>query len=115
MRDAGILDLSRALDADGNVLVWHCQYGAQARIRQLHSASLFRHTPDKDRARLISRANRYHHYCDMLRFRESGYAIFDFGGWYAGKDDVESSASTSSRKASAARSFASSTPTAASP
>ncbi len=89
MRDAGILDLSRALDADGNVLVWHCQYGAQARIRQLHSASLFRHTPDKDRARLISRANRYHHYCDMLRFRESGYAIFDFGGWYAGKDDVE--------------------------
>ncbi len=70
LRDAGILDLSRSLDADGNVLVWHCQYGAQARIRQLHSASLFRHTPDKDRARLISRANRYHHYCDMLRFRE---------------------------------------------
>ncbi|MGJ5816560.1 hypothetical protein [Paludibaculum fermentans] len=89
MRDAGILDLSRALDADGNVLVWHCQYGAQARIRLLHSASLFRHTEDKERIRLISRANRFLHYRDMVRFRESGFAIYDFGGWYAGQDDEE--------------------------
>lgn len=89
MREAGILDLSRATDPEGNVLVWHCHYGAQARVRLLHSASLFRLAEDKQQMRITSRANRYLHYQDMLRLRDSGYAIFDFGGWYAGKDDVE--------------------------
>lgn len=89
MRDGGILDLSRALDAEGNVVVWHCQYGAQARIRLLHSASLFRASTDKARASYIARANRFLHFRDMLRFRESGYAVYDFGGWYAGQTDTD--------------------------
>jgi hypothetical protein len=35
----------------------------------------------------IGRANRLHHWSDMLRFRGEGFGIYDFGGWYAGTQD----------------------------
>lgn len=35
-------------------------------------------------AAYIGRANRLHHWSDMLRFRDEGFGIYDFGGWYSG-------------------------------
>ena len=40
-------------------------------------------------AAYIGRANRLHHWLDVLRFRDEGFAIYDFGGWYAGRENEE--------------------------
>jgi hypothetical protein len=55
-------------------------------VRLLHSASLFR-AVDKETAKMVSRNNRLMHWLDIQRFRAENFATFDFGGWYAGKDD----------------------------
>jgi hypothetical protein len=89
MARAGVLDLSCATDGDGTVLVWHAHLRAPGRVRLLHSTSLFREQQNSaDRSR-IGRANRWHHWRDMLRFRDEGFSTFDLGGWYAGEDDAE--------------------------
>ena len=54
----------------------------------MHSASFFR-LGDPGEAALVSRANRLHHWADIQRFREEGLAIYDFGGWYTGREDSE--------------------------
>jgi hypothetical protein len=88
MNECGSLILTRVKAADGTTLVWHCYVQASDWVRLIHSASLFR-AADKTQQNLISRANRYLHWLDMLRFREMGIATYDFGGWYSGQDDAE--------------------------
>jgi hypothetical protein len=85
---AGILDLSRIRSAQGATLTWHAHLISDRRSRLLYSASS-RINEDKDFRNLVSRANRFHHWEDMLRFRAEGCRLYDFGGWYAGKDDQE--------------------------
>jgi hypothetical protein len=84
-----VLDLSCATDGDGAALVWHAHLRAPGRVRLLHSTSLFREQQNPADRSLIGRANRWHHWQDMLRFREEGFCVFDLGGWYAGNDDAE--------------------------
>jgi len=83
----GALDLSRMVGRDGEVLVWHAHLLGGDRARLLHSASIFREM-DKDTANAIGRVNRLHHWMDIERFRNAGFTVYDFGGWYAGHDDV---------------------------
>lgn len=86
-RDGG-LDLSRACDPlTGEVLVWHAHLVACGRARLLLSASLFRESEDAQRRNLIGRANRYLHWCDLLRFKAALVGTYDWGGWYAGATD----------------------------
>jgi hypothetical protein len=82
----GALDLSRISSPDGRVLVWHANLRSGKYACCLYSASLFRREV-KSMAAYIGRANRLHHWCDMLRFRDEGFAIYDFGGWYPGKQN----------------------------
>lgn len=85
MREANMLDLSRAIDpVTGDTLVWHCTLRTPSAARLVHSASLAR---DAEQSRTTGRANRGLHWQDMLRFREAGLATYDFGGWYAGDTD----------------------------
>lgn len=88
MRECQSLWLTRITAADGTVLVWHCYVQASSWVRLVHSASLFR-AADKAQQNLISRANRYLHWMDMLRCRELGITTYDFGGWYSGQEDTE--------------------------
>ena len=83
----GMFSLSR-VSAGGRVLVWHAYLRGGARACLMHSASFFRQAGPGEAA-LVSRANRFHHWADMERFREEGLAIYDFGGWYAGREDIE--------------------------
>ncbi len=53
-----------------------------------HSASLYRGR-DKDFRNLVGRANRLHHFKDMLFFKGNACNLYDFGGWYAGTEDQE--------------------------
>ena len=53
-----------------------------------HSASLYRGR-DKDFRNLVGRANRLHHFKDMLFFKGNACNLYDFGGWYAGTEDQD--------------------------
>jgi hypothetical protein len=86
---AGALDISRISDEQGRALSWHTHYRAQGHARLFHSASSFRDFDDSAQRSLIGRANRFHHWQDMLRFKAAGIRTYDFGGWYEGKEDPE--------------------------
>ena len=76
---AGVLDLSRISSESDTTLVWHAYYRTDRRVRLLYSASDL-HIRASD-GQLLGRANRYHHWRDMLRFKAAGIALFDLGGW----------------------------------
>lgn len=86
MLQHGVLDLSRMLLPCGETLVWHAHVRGSDRVRLMHSASLFR-AMDKETAKIVSRNNRLMHWLDIQRFRDESFPTFDFGGWYAGKED----------------------------
>jgi hypothetical protein len=86
---SGVLDLSRVEASDGRVLVWHAYIRRGSYARLLHSASTFRAAADPEERKLVSRANRYHHWTDIERFRPDGIHTLDLGGWYAGTDNTE--------------------------
>jgi hypothetical protein len=83
------LDCSEVRTHDGETLGWHVFLKGKHRVRLLHSPSLFREHLDSDYRNMIGRANRYHHWRDMLRFKSEGVALYDLGGWYAGDTDRE--------------------------
>jgi hypothetical protein len=82
------LDFSRVSSPDGRVLVWHANLRSGRYACCLYSASLFRREA-KRTAAYIGRANRLHHWLDVLRFRDEGFSIYDFGGWYAGRENEQ--------------------------
>lgn len=84
---AGVLDLSLVRTTDGRELAWHANYRTPRRARQLHSIAFFR--DDKAERQMVGRAHRFHTWRDMLAFKEAGIPVFDLGGWYHGKTDVE--------------------------
>jgi lipid II:glycine glycyltransferase (peptidoglycan interpeptide bridge formation enzyme) len=86
LRNENALDLSCMSCPDGRVLVWHAHLRTSNHACCLYSASLFR-SKARHVAAYIGRANRLHHWSDMLRFRNEGLAIYDFGGWYAGDEN----------------------------
>jgi hypothetical protein len=86
---AASLDLSEIRAAHGVSLVWHAYVRVGNRVGLICSASHFREHADPGHRNLIGRANRYHHWRDMLRFRDEGLMIYDFGGWYPGSLDQE--------------------------
>jgi hypothetical protein len=89
LADAGVLDLSTAVDMGGKELVWHAYYRGPRRVQLLHSGSIFREMTDNSFRNLIGRANRYLHWQDMLRFKDASLLAYDFGGWYAGNSQQE--------------------------
>lgn len=77
----GVLDLSTVSAPDGTILVWHAYVCSASRARLLHSASVMRETEDKEARALLGRANRFHHWKDILRFKEAGHREYDLGGY----------------------------------
>ncbi len=86
MAAAGVLDLSVAKDAQGDVLVYHANYRDHRRATQLYLPSLYRSFSDNGARSLIGRANRCLTWNDILRYKDQGLKYFDFGGWYPGSD-----------------------------
>ena len=82
----GSLDLSRISDAEGRTLVWHAHYRDQQHARLKYYVSLSR-APNPELRSAIGRANRYHTWRDIQRFKAAGMSVYDLGGWYSGKDD----------------------------
>jgi hypothetical protein len=70
--DCGVLSLSQMKTRNEETLVWHTYYCSPDRVRLLNSASHFRDSDDAETKNLLGRANRYHHWCDMLEFKADG-------------------------------------------
>lgn len=85
--DAGVLDISRIKTEAGQTLAWHTHFRQAVHSRLLHSASVYREHDSSPIRNMVGRANRYHHWRDMLRFKSEGIEVYDFGGWYAGQED----------------------------
>ncbi|MBI3558628.1 MAG: hypothetical protein HY074_20355 [Deltaproteobacteria bacterium] len=83
---AGILDISVVRTPQGQALTWHSHTVDKGKVRQLHFASS-RASADKEFRYLVGRSNRFHHWQDVLRFKNEGFAHYDWGGIYDGKDD----------------------------
>jgi hypothetical protein len=72
--DAGRLTLTCTARED-EVLVWHAYMTDGRSASLLHTASHFR-------GAVIARANRWHHWRDMLAFKALGYERFCWGGMF---------------------------------
>jgi hypothetical protein len=87
MAATGKLYVSRVADDAGGDLVWHTYYRSGGRATLLHSAP----TPRADAVgrSYLGRANRFHHWQDVLWFKTDGATLYDLGGWYQGNTDAE--------------------------
>jgi hypothetical protein len=88
LAEQGALDLTFLCDGSGDILVGSSYLVTPTRVRGMHLAVAFRATTDSARRAMIGRANRYLRWLDILRFREAGVKVFDFGGWYTGSGDA---------------------------
>ncbi|MBX9252829.1 hypothetical protein H1Q63_02260 [Desmonostoc muscorum CCALA 125] len=86
--DANVIDISHVKLKNGDSLVWHVYYRSKNRVCLLHSASL-KNNNDTSYQSILGRANRYHHWQDIVRFKNLGISTYDFGGWYTGNTDQE--------------------------
>ena len=68
-------------------MVWHAYHVGYDRATLLHSASVLRAESGQALRTKVGRANRYHHWRDILYFKQLGLRIYDFGGWYEKKED----------------------------
>jgi len=89
LTNAGHFEISRIADEAGQTLAWHGYHRSSDRSTLLYSASPFRNKHKPEQNGYAGRANRYHHWRDMLRFKATGVATYDFGGWYDGRDNQE--------------------------
>lgn len=87
--EAGLFEIAEVHDQKGELLVAHGYIvdEEQRKVSLFTSSSLFR--TDKEKAGLVSRANRWLHYQSMISFKEKGYLIYDMGGLYIGDENVE--------------------------
>lgn len=83
----GCLRISAVQSKAGIPLGWHVYIQASQRVRLLHSVSSFRHLTGSAERNLVGRANRLHHWLDMVQFKDNGVSVYDFGGWYEGYSD----------------------------
>ena len=84
-RNNGKLAISTIADETG-VLVWHTYIVIGNRVRLKTSNSIFANQTNETR-NLVGRANRLLHWKDMQYFKNKGYTLYDFGGWYAGDEN----------------------------
>lgn len=81
------LQVSSVSSQEGEILTWHVYAHFVHRVRLLHSASSQHPQDDNARKALYGRANRFHHWQDLLTFQADAVHTYDFGGWYAGNAD----------------------------
>lgn len=84
------LVISKVFSDDNILLAVHSYIFKGSERAELHtSSSLFREKEYSVNSALISRANRYLHYCDILYFKKLGVPIYDLGGVYLKTDNEE--------------------------
>ncbi|MBU6298690.1 MAG: hypothetical protein KGJ79_03785 [Alphaproteobacteria bacterium] len=82
-----VMTVSR--NAEGAILSWHGYARGHGHVRLLNTVSAIDPARDTAWNNLVGRANRLHHWRDMLRFKSDGVTSYDLGGVYRGEDDPE--------------------------
>jgi hypothetical protein len=76
----------RSVSTNNTPLIMHAYVISDNTARLYQSSSLFRNSHDGGYKNLVSRANRFLHWQDMLYFKQIGdIRWYDFGGWYGGE------------------------------
>lgn len=88
---SGQLDMSVVRDIKGSALTWHVHLRGNDVARLFLSASIFSTAVDHETKNLCGRANRLHHWLDMLHYRKCNFDYYDFGGYYNGESDPKKS------------------------
>ncbi|MDE1987421.1 MAG: hypothetical protein KGJ28_12830 [Alphaproteobacteria bacterium] len=81
--------MTTSRNADGTVLSWHGYARNHTHVRLLNTVSAIDPARDTAWNNLVGRANRLHHWQDMLRFKSESIRHYDLGGVYRGEDDPE--------------------------
>jgi hypothetical protein len=83
------LSLSLIRDEAGSILAACCHVVMPGRVRLLYAGAPFRASQNHEFRSRIGRVNRYLFWRDIVRFKQREVSVFDFGGYYDGKDDKE--------------------------
>ena len=83
------LYISNVQTHDGEILGWHSYVRVENRIRLLQSASTRGSCSSSSFRSMLGRANRLHHWNDIVEFKKLGIETYDFGGWYTGDSNDE--------------------------
>ena len=87
LADRGQLTISRSRAPDGRRLSWHAYVTGATRARLFISVTRLLGVTTSAEKNQAGRANRYHHWRDISSFKERGFHLYDFGGYYEkGKD-----------------------------
>lgn len=65
---------------DGEGVVYHTYVVDDSRVRLWHSISLYRDDSSPSQRALVGRLNRNLHWSDMIKFKEHGILVYDWGG-----------------------------------
>jgi hypothetical protein len=84
------LHISYTYDRNGVMLAGHGYRLSALRPEFIYSFRGTEPDADKERLKLLSRANRYSHYCNMLHFKSLGFTEYDSGGLSDAPDDIKS-------------------------
>lgn len=87
--ESNSLFISKLKTSDGTLLGCRTYLKVDSRVRLLQSASTRGSVSDSKFRSMVGRANRFHHWRDIVEFKNRGIEIYDFGGWYAGDSDAE--------------------------
>lgn len=82
----GMLAITRVSNQAGEAVVWHLYRVNADRVSMLSTFTNAYKEPDERTRNIIGSANRFCHWKDLLYFKEQGVKLYDWGGWYNGKD-----------------------------
>jgi len=83
----GLLAIAQVLNADKKPVIQHLYRVNSDRVVLISSISTIYLQTDSRLKQEIGAANRFCHWKDMLYFKELGAGLYDWGGWYNGKED----------------------------
>jgi hypothetical protein len=86
LNKANRLHMSYVRDHNNVILAAHGYRLSDVRAELAYSFRAIEPGADKERQKLLSKANRYSHYKDMLQLKSLGFAAYDFGGLSDGAD-----------------------------
>ncbi|SFJ06495.1 hypothetical protein [Thermoflavimicrobium dichotomicum] len=88
LNEKGLLSLSYVTDQHNRILCSHACSPHGERVSMLYSCSI-RLSVDPSQKNMVSRANRFLHWMEILHFKEKGYSIYDFCGLSLENDDPQ--------------------------
>ncbi len=73
--------ITKSLGTNDKPISWHGYVAFEQRVRLLLSITLLVDRTSSSEKNFAGRANRFHHWKDIVYFKEQGLKVFDFGGW----------------------------------